>query len=116
MDTGSYEIKHDRSTYRFPSARVGVHLSGTSRAIRIQPPVVLNTYKHPFLQSHTHCQRICLGQFDISTFGTLALEERIVAIVSKGAEVLKFGYRQTARPYRFLTSPEFDEYRAGGRR
>lgn len=110
QDTGEYEVTFNRLTYKFPNARVAVHLSGSGRGIQVNAPIVINNYKHPFLSNHAPEQRICLGQFNVSRFNSLATDEKVVATLSKGVEVLKFGYRRSPSPYHRIDSNMFDNY------
>lgn len=113
--TGTYEINHGRSTYRFPSAKIAVKLRSSGRGISVESPIVMNAYKHPFLQGGGSMQTICLGNFSIDHFNRLGTDEKIVACISKGMETLKFGYRGTPgedfTPYNRLSDSKYNSYR-----
>ncbi len=117
-ETGRYQVQFAGRRWNFPSATVAVHLSSNGRSVRIGRPVVLNKYKHPFLSGFSAGQGICLGYLDLGRFRNLPTEEKILANLSSGVEILKYGYRDGAHrshswqtnPYLTLTSQVYDEY------
>jgi hypothetical protein len=109
--TGEYILKdyHARS-YLFPDCRVAVPTFGTIR------PIVIETYKHPFLLGHEAGQEICLRQFTPPNKFTAG---NIIGGVEKGINALVYGYdsrrrngiHSLDRKLLHVESIEFDDYR-----
>jgi hypothetical protein len=109
--TGEYILKdyHARS-YLFPDCRVAVPTSGTLR------PIVMETYKHPFLLGHEAGQEICLRQFTPSNKFTAG---NIIKGLEMGINALIYGYDRRRRngihsldrKLLHVKSIEFDDYR-----
>lgn len=109
--TGEYVLKdyHARS-YLFPDCRVAVPTFGTLR------PIVMDTYKHPFLLGHEAGQEICLRQFTPPNQFTAA---NIIGGVEKGINALIYGYdsrrrngiHSLDRKLLHVKTIEFDDYR-----
>jgi len=109
--TGEYILKdyHARS-YLFPDCRVAVPTFGTLR------PIVMETYKHPFLLGHEAGQEICLRQFTPPNKFTAG---NIIGGVEKGINALIYGYDSRRRngihgldrKLLHVKSIEFDDYR-----
>jgi hypothetical protein len=109
--TGEYILKdyHARS-YLFPDCRVAVPTFGTLR------PIVMETYKHPFLLGHEAGQEICLRQFTPPNKFTAG---NIIGGVEKGINALIYGYdsrrrngiHSLDRKLLHVKSIEFDDYR-----
>ena len=109
--TGEYILKdyHARS-YLFPDCRVAVPTFGTIR------PMVMETYKHPFLLGHEAGQEICLRQFTPPNKFTAG---NIIGGVEKGINALIYGYdsrrrngiHSLDRKLLNVESIEFDDYR-----
>jgi hypothetical protein len=109
--TGEYILKdyHSRS-YLFPDCRVAVPTFGTLR------PIVMETYKHPFLLGHEAGQEICLRQFTPPNKFTAG---NIIGGVEKGINALIYGYDSRRRngihgldrKLLHVKTIEFDDYR-----
>jgi len=109
--TGEYILKdyHARS-YLFPDCRVAVPTFGTLR------PIVMETYKHPFLLGHEAGQEICLRQFTPPNKFTAG---NIIGGVEIGINALIYGYdsrrrngiHSLDRKLLHVKSIEFDDYR-----
>ena len=109
--TGEYILKdyHARS-YLFPDCRVAVPTFGALR------PIVMETYKHPFLLGHEAGQEICLRQFTPPKKFTAG---NIIGGMEKGINALIYGYdsrrrngiHSLDRKLLHVKSIEFDDYR-----
>ena len=109
--TGEYILKdYYARRYLFPDCRVAVPTSGTLR------PIVMETYKHPFLLGHEAGQEICLGQFTPPNKFTAG---NIIGSLEKGINALIYGYDSRRRngihsldkKLLNVKSIEFDDYR-----
>jgi hypothetical protein len=109
--TGEYILKdYYARSYLFPDCRVAVPTFGTLR------PIVMETYKHPFLLGHEAGQEICLGQFTPPNKLTAG---SIIGGVEKGINALIYGYdsrrrngiHSLDRKLLYVKSIEFDDYR-----
>ena len=109
--TGKYILKdYYARRYLFPDCRVAVPTFGVLR------PIVLETYKHPFLLRHKAGQEICLGQF---TPTKKFSARNIIEGVEKGINALIYGYDSRLRngihsldqKRLHVKSIEFDDYR-----
>jgi hypothetical protein len=109
-----YALKDfDGRIYLFPPCRVGtcVTLSG-----EVHEPIVVDRYKHPFLESYAQKQKICIVDFELKgdTIG-----KRIISAIEQGISTLLYGYySRDFIGYRYLDGttrrgPEisFSEYR-----
>ncbi len=109
--TGEYALKdYYGRLYLFPDCRVAV-----STHLRLRP-VVLETYKHPFLRRHGPGQEICLPQGYQPPFGASA--GNIIAALEAGLNALFYGYNPRRRNGyhsldRIRPEPDlsFDDYR-----
>jgi len=82
--TGEYVLKdYYGQSYRFPDCRVAVSTVGPLR------PVVLESYKHPFLLHHAPKQEICLRGYDWPSELTA---ESIIRLLEDGINALLYGY------------------------
>jgi hypothetical protein len=109
--TGEYVLKdYYARSYLFPDCRVAVPLSGPFR------PVVLETYKHPFLLGHDAGQEICMRNFMAPDRFTA---DNVIKVLEEGINALLYGYDSRRRNgchsldrTRKRTRPiEFDDYR-----
>jgi hypothetical protein len=109
--TGEYILKdYHNCSYLFPDCRVAVPTSGTLR------PIVMETYKHPFLLGHEAGQEICLRQFTPSNKFTAG---NIIEGLEMGINALIYGYdsrrrngiHSLDRKLLHVKSIEFDDYR-----
>jgi hypothetical protein len=82
--TGQYILKdyYDRE-YLFPDCRVGVSTNGPLR------PLVVESYKHPFLVGHTQRQEICVRGYNWPDEFTA---DNIIRILEEGINALLYGY------------------------
>ena len=109
--TGEFVLKdYYARTYRFPACRVAV---STFRPFR---PMVLETYKHPFLQGHAPRQEICLSEFSPPDEFTA---DNTIKLLEEGINALLYGYDARRRngyhsldPTRhYVKTIEFEDYR-----
>ena len=109
--TGEYILKdYYARSYLFPDCRVAVPISGPFR------PVVLETYKHPFLLGHDSGQTICLGNFTPPNQFTA---DNIIKVLEEGINALLYGYdsrrrngcHSLDRTRMYVRTIEFDDYR-----
>jgi hypothetical protein len=109
--TGEYILKdYYARSYLFPDCRVAVPTSGTLR------PIVMETYKHPFLLGHEAGQEICLRQFappNKFTAGNIieGLEVGINALIYGYDSRRRNGIHSLDRKLLHVKSIEFDDYR-----
>ncbi len=82
--TGEYVLKdyYDRN-YLFPDCRVGVSTAGPLR------PLVVESYKHPFLVGHAPRQEICVRGYNWPDEFTA---DNIIRILEEGINALLYGY------------------------
>jgi hypothetical protein len=82
--TGQYLLKdyYDRE-YIFPDCRVGVSTAGPLR------PLVVESYKHPFLVGHAPRQEICVRGYNWPDEFTA---DNIIKILEEGINALLYGY------------------------
>jgi hypothetical protein len=109
--TGEYLLKdYYARSYMFPACRVAV---STVRPFR---PMVLETYKHPFLHGYAPKQEICMREFNWPDEFTA---DNIIRILEEGINALLYGYDPRRRngyhsldPTRhYIKTIEFDDYR-----
>ncbi len=109
--TGQYILKdYHARRYLFPDCRVAVPTSGILR------PIVMETYKHPFLLGHEAGQEICLQQFtppNKFTAGDIinGLEMGINALIYGYDSRRRNGIHSLDRKLLHVKSIEFDDYR-----
>jgi len=87
--TGEYALRDFYGRiYLFPDCRVAVPTSGPFR------PLVMERYKHPFLEGHDAGQEICLRGFrPPSTFAAAA----VIQALEEGINALLYGYSSRRR-------------------
>jgi hypothetical protein len=109
--TGEYVLKdYYARSYLFPDCRVAVPIGGPFR------PVVLETYKHPFLLGHDAGQAICLRNFIPPDQFTA---DNIIKVLEEGINALLYGYdsrrrngcHSLDRTRLHVRTIEFDDYR-----
>ncbi|MGD9333884.1 MAG: hypothetical protein PVJ50_02750 [Desulfobacterales bacterium] len=109
--TGEYILKdYYARSYLFPDCRVAVPTSGALK------PIVMETYKHPFLLGHEAGQEICMRRFTPPNKFTAG---NIIGGVEKGINALIYGYdsrrrngiHSLDRKRLHVKSIEFDDYR-----
>jgi len=87
--TGEYALKdYYGRTYLFPDCRVAV-----STIVPLKP-VVLDMYKHPFLEAHDAGQPICLRGFNPPKVFTAA---NVINALQEGINALLYGYSSRRR-------------------
>lgn len=109
--TGEYVLKdyYDQS-YRFPDCRVAVSTLGPLK------PVVLESYKHPFLLHHAPKQEICLRGYQ---WPNELNAENIIKLLEDGINALLYGYDARRRngyhsldpTLYYVKTIEFKDYR-----
>ncbi|MFH1992245.1 MAG: hypothetical protein ABIK98_07515, partial [Pseudomonadota bacterium] len=109
--TGEYVLKdyYGRS-YLFPDCRVAVSTSGPFR------PVVIETYKHPFLFRHDPGQEVCLQNFtppdEFNADNVIrVLEEGITALLYSYDARRRNGYHSLDPTREHIRTIEFVDYR-----
>ncbi len=109
--TGEYILKdYYARSYRFPDCRVAVP---TTRPFR---PLVLETYKHPFLLGYAPRQEICLTEYNWPDEFTA---DNIVRLLEDGINALLYGYDARRRngyhsldpTLHYVKTIEFTDYR-----
>jgi hypothetical protein len=82
--TGEYVLKdyYDRK-YLFPDCRVGISTAGPLR------PLVIDSYKHPFLVGNVPRQEICVRGYNWPDKFTA---ENIIRVLEEGINALLYGY------------------------
>jgi len=107
--TGEYALRDFYGRiYLFPDCRVGVSTAGSLR------PVVIDTYKHPFLEGYDSGQAICLRDFSPPRVFTAAdvikaLEEGINALLYSYSSRRRNGYHSLDRITRHVETDDFDD-------
>lgn len=107
--TGEYALKDFYGRlYFFPDCRVAV---STIPPLR---PIVMDTYKHPFLEGHDSGQAICLRDFTpprvFTPSGVIkALEEGINAMLYGYSSRRRTGYHSLDRVTRPMQTADFDQ-------
>lgn len=109
--TGEYVLKdyYDRS-YLFPDCRVAVSTGGPFR------PVVIETYKHPFLYRHEAGQEVCMqdsgppNEFNADNI-IRVLEEGITALLYGYDARRRNGYHSLDPTRQHIRTIEFVDYR-----
>jgi len=82
--TGQYILKdYYARSYRFPDCRVAVSTNGPLR------PMVVESYKHPFLIGHAPRQEICVRGYNWPDEFT---GDNIIRILEEGINALLYGY------------------------
>jgi hypothetical protein len=82
--TGEYVLKdYYARSYRFPDCRVAVSTAGPLR------PLVVETYKHPFLLGHAPRQEICISGYH---WPEQFNAENIIKLLEEGINALLYGY------------------------
>lgn len=108
--TGEYALKDFYGRiYLFPDCRVAV---STNIALR---PLVIDTYKHPFLEGHDSGQHICLRHFSSPREFTAAnaikaMEEGINALLYGYSSRRRNGYHSLDRMTRHVRTVDSDDY------
>ena len=109
--TGEYILKdYYARSYRFPDCRVAVSTAAPLR------PIVMETYKHPFLLKHDSGQEICIGGFNPPKQFTV---NDLIKVLEDGINTLLYGYDSRRRngihslDHRrvHVRGIEFDDYR-----
>jgi hypothetical protein len=109
--TGEYILKdYYARSYLFPDCRVAVP---TFRPFR---PIVLETYKHPFLFGHAPKQEICITGYEWPDEFTA---ENIISVLEEGINALLYGYDARRRnghhsldpTLHYVKTIEFGDYR-----
>ncbi|MGH7771788.1 MAG: hypothetical protein ACREQA_06080 [Candidatus Binatia bacterium] len=107
--TGEYALKDFYGRiYLFPDCRVAV-----STIVPLRP-LVIDTYKHPFLEGHDSGQHICLRHFSRSREFTAAnamkaLEEGINALLYGYSSRRRNGYHSLDRITGYIGTVDFDD-------
>jgi hypothetical protein len=109
--TGEYILKdYYAQRYRFPDCRVAVSTAGSLK------PLVLESYKHPFLLHHAPKQEICLSGYNWpDEFNA----ENIIRLLEDGINALLYGYdarrrngyHSLDRTLYYVKTIEFEDYR-----
>jgi hypothetical protein len=87
--TGEYALRDFYGrTYLFPDCRVGISTSGPFK------PLVMEHYKHPFLEGHDSWQEICLRGYTPSDGFTAA---GVIHALEEGINALLYGYSSRRR-------------------
>jgi hypothetical protein len=82
--TGEYILKdYYARSYRFPDCRVAVSTRGALR------PLVVESYKHPFLIGHAPGQEICISGYNWPQEFTAS---NIIRLLEEGINALLYGY------------------------
>jgi hypothetical protein len=82
--TGEYILKdYYAQSYLFPDCRVAVSTYGSYR------PMVMESYKHPFLIGHAPGQEICVGGYKWPEKFT---SENTIKVLEEGINALLYGY------------------------
>jgi len=109
--TGEYILKdYYARSYLFPDCRVAVSSYGPFR------PVVIESYKHPFLLGHAPRQEICIKGYNWPDQFTA---ENIVRLLEEGINALLYGYDARRRngyhsldpTLYYVKTIEFEDYR-----
>ncbi len=90
----------------FEPAQIGVRVryhGGRGRgAFEVSKPVIMHSYRHPFLGDARAFNEICLGDFSRSqmeALDRLQPEKKIIALLGQGKKTLMMGYRTGSNPY-----------------
>lgn len=87
--TGEYALRDFYCrTYLFPDCRVGISTSGPFK------PLVMEHYKHPFLEGHDSWQEICLRGYTPSDAFTAVA---VIHALEEGINALLYGYSSRRR-------------------
>ncbi len=87
--TGEYALKdYYGRIYLFPDCRVAVSTIGSLR------PLVIETYKHPFLEGHDSGQEICMRDFSPPRVFNAA---NVIKALEEGINALLYGYSSRRR-------------------
>jgi hypothetical protein len=109
--TGEYILKdYYARSYLFPDCRVAVSSYGPFR------PLVIESYKHPFLLGHSPKQEICIKGYSWPDQFTA---ENIVRLLEEGVNALLYGYDARRRngyhsldpTLYYVKTIEFEDYR-----
>lgn len=109
--TGEYILKdYYARNYLFPDCSVAVSTAGPMR------PIVIETYKHPFLYAHDSGQEICMRSFNPPKQFTV---NNAITVLEEGINALLYGYDSRRRngihslDHRrvHVKGIEFDDYR-----
>ena len=110
--TGKYILKdYYARSYLFPDCRVAVPTFSPFR------PIVLETYKHPFLFGHAPRQEICISGYEWPEEFTA---DNIITVLEEGINALLYGYDARRRngyhsldpTLHYIKTIEFEDYRA----
>ncbi len=89
----------------FPPAKIGVRVKYIDRGsgtFEVQEPVVMNSYRHPFVGSEQPFTGICLGSWSGASQDILynkPPEEKILTYLAQAKKTLMMGYRTGGNPY-----------------
>ena len=114
VKTGKFAMKspHNKNYYVFPEAKIGVQIRYSSGRFIVDPPVVMNSYKHPFLSGTGSMQRICLGHFRSSdAIRGKSTEESTRILLDAGRKNIVMGYVTGGNPYKSLNNNNFSGYK-----
>jgi hypothetical protein len=109
--TGEYILRdYYARPYLFPNCRVAIATNGVIK------PIVIERYKHPFLQGHESGQEICMRGFTPRNTFTA---DNIIEVLEEGVNALLYGYDSRRRnghysldrTTRHVRSVDFDDYR-----
>jgi hypothetical protein len=109
--TGEYILKdYYARSYLFPDCSVAVSTAGPLR------PIVIETYKHPFLYDYDSGQEICMRSFNPPKQFTV---NNAITVLEEGINALLYGYDSRRRngihslDHRrvHVKGIEFDDYR-----
>jgi hypothetical protein len=109
--TGEYILKdYYARSYRFPDCRVAVSTMGALR------PLVVESYKHPFLIGHVPGQEICISGYNWPQEFTAS---NIIRVLEEGINALLYGYDARRRngyhsldpTVYYVKTIEFGDYR-----
>lgn len=110
IKTPAYALKspHNNNFYEFGSAKIGVSISRYGNGFQIGYVVIMNNYKHPFLQGTGSMQTLCVGQYSYdSRERGMSAEQKILARLSVGKQIVMSGYGTGTNPYRRLIEENF---------
>lgn len=109
--TGEFVLKdYYAQSYLFPDCRVAVSTAGPLK------PLVLESYKHPFLLHHAPKQEICLREYN---WPNEFSAENIIRLLEDGINALLYGYdarrrngyHSLDRTLYYVKTIEFEDYR-----
>jgi len=109
ITTPEYVLRspHNDEYYKFSSAKIGVSIQAGYNGLEIGNPIVMNSYKHPFLSDSCGMQSICLGDYNPSNAKRLPSGHAVLTLLTKAQENLMMGYRTGRNPYHALQGEYF---------